>query len=77
MRGKGAHAKVVEAIGRLKRAGVKRAHLNAVITPVNLNSVGGVLDFAWNKLGADEVTMAGSAINVDDPSGRWAPPSMS
>jgi radical SAM protein with 4Fe4S-binding SPASM domain len=71
VRGKGTHAKVVEAIGRLKRAGVKRVHLNAVVTPVNLNSVGGFLDYAWNELEADEVTMAGSAINVDDPSGRW------
>jgi radical SAM protein with 4Fe4S-binding SPASM domain len=71
VRGKGTHAKVVEAIGRLKRAGVKRVHVNAVITPVNMNSVGGFLDYAWNELGADEVTTAGSAINVDDPSGRW------
>ncbi len=71
VRGKGTHAKVVEAIHRLQKAGVKHLHLNSVVTPVNLNSVGSFLDYAWNELKADEVTYAGSAIDVDDPTGRW------
>ncbi|HZN09287.1 MAG TPA: radical SAM protein [Pyrinomonadaceae bacterium] len=71
VRGKGTHAKVVEAIHRLQKAGVKRVHLNSVVTPVNLNSVGSWLDYATNELKANEVTYAGSAIDVDDPTGRW------
>jgi radical SAM protein with 4Fe4S-binding SPASM domain len=71
VRGKGTHAKVLEAIQRLKSAGVKSIHLNSVVTPVNLDSVGSFLDFAWNEIKANDVTIAGSAINVDDPSGRW------
>lgn len=71
VRGRGTHAKVVEAIHRLKRAGVKTLHLNSVVTQVNLNSVGSFLDYAWNELKANEVTYAGSALSVDDPSGRW------
>ena len=71
VRGEGTHAKVIEAIHRLKKAGIKALHLNSVVTPVNLNSVGSFLDYAWNELKADEVTYAGSAIDVDDPTGRW------
>ena len=71
VRGKGTHAKVLEAIQRLRDAGVKSIHLNSVVTPVNLESVGSFLDFAWNDLKVNDVTVAGSAINVDDPSGRW------
>lgn len=71
VRGKGTHAKVVEAIHRLKKAGVKSLHLNAVVTPVNIDSVGSFLDYAWHELKANEVTYAGSAIDVDDPTGRW------
>lgn len=71
VRGKGTHAKVIKAIDRLKKAGVKSLHLNSVVTQVNLNSVGTFLDYAWNELKANEVTYAGSALSVDDPSGRW------
>ena len=71
VRGKGTHAKVIEAIHRLRRAGIKNLHVNSVVTPVNMNSVDTFLDYAWNELKADEVTYAGSAIDVDDPTGRW------
>jgi len=71
VRGKGTHAKVLEAIRLLKAAGTKRIHLNAVITPVNKNSVGNFLNYAWNEIKANEVTISGAGINVDDPSGRW------
>ncbi len=71
VRGKGTHQKVVEVIGKLKAAGVKHIHVNAVITPVNIESVGSFLDYATNTLHADEVSTAGSAIDVEDPSGKW------
>src|SRR5262249_45266810 len=71
VRGSGTHAKVVEAINLLKKAGVPWIHLNAVITSVNMNSVASFLDYAWNKLKAHQVTICGSSLNVDDPSGRW------
>lgn len=71
VRGKGTHAKVLQAIRMLKQAGVKVIHLNAVVTPVNLNSVTDFLNYAWNELKANEVTLAGAGINVDDPTGRW------
>jgi radical SAM protein with 4Fe4S-binding SPASM domain len=71
VRGAGTHAQVLNSIGLLKKAGVKYLHLNAVITAVNLHSVKRFLNYAWNTLKADEVTIAGSAINVDDPTGKW------
>ena len=71
VRGKGTHAKVLEAIHRLRKAGVKVLHVNSVVTPVNINSLGSFLEYAWNELKADEVTYAGSGIDVDDPTGRW------
>lgn len=71
VRGKGTHAKVVEAIQVLKDAGVKWIHLNSVATPVNMNTVGEFLDYAWNTLNAKQVTIASAGMNVEDPTCRW------
>lgn len=71
VRGRGTHAKVVQAFRLLKEAGIKCMHVNAVITPANIDSVGDFLDYAFNDLKADRVTTAGSDIQVDDPENRW------
>lgn len=71
VRGRGSHAKVLQAIRLLRDAGMNRVHLNAVVTPINLNSVRTLLEYASDELKVAEVTIAGSAINVDDPSSRW------
>ncbi|HYP27484.1 MAG TPA: radical SAM protein [Blastocatellia bacterium] len=71
VRGRGTHAKVLEAIRMLRDAGVKQIHLNSVVTPVNMDSVGEFLDYAYNSLQAREVTIAGSTMEVDDPADRW------
>ncbi len=71
VRGKGTHAKVVSAIKTLRKNGVDWIHLNAVITPVTKDYVQEFLDFAWDELKADHVTLAGEAIAVDDPAERW------
>lgn len=71
VRGRGSHAKAVNAINLLREAGAKYVHVNAVITPVNANSVGAFLDYAENTLKADKVTTAGSGIKVEDPQDRW------
>jgi radical SAM protein with 4Fe4S-binding SPASM domain len=71
VRGRGTHAMVTKAIHLLRAAGVKFIHVNAVFTPVNMNSVEGLLTYAHEELKADEVTTAGSAINVEDPAERW------
>lgn len=42
-------------------------HLNAVITPINKDYVEEFLEFAWDELKANNVTIAGEAIAVDDP----------
>ncbi|MCP4557382.1 MAG: radical SAM protein [Herbaspirillum sp.] len=67
VRGKRTHAKVVRAVGLLKNAGVKVLHLNAVMTPVNKDSVREFLPYAWEDLGAQRVTTAAATIAVDDP----------
>lgn len=71
VRGQGTHAQVLRSINMLKEAHVKHLHLNAVITPVNLHSVTSFLDYAWNKLKADQVTIAPTGLVVDDPNNRW------
>ncbi|MBV9759674.1 MAG: radical SAM protein [Acidobacteriaceae bacterium] len=71
VRGAGTHAAVLRSINLLKEKGLKHLHLNAVITPVNLKSVGSFLDYAWNSLKADQVTIAATGLNVEDPNGRW------
>ncbi len=71
VRGEGTHAKVLKAIHVLKEAGVKAVHLNSVVTPVNMDSVEEFLDYAFNDIKANDVTIAGAGMNVDDPSGRW------
>src|SRR5437868_12746350 len=42
-----------------------------VVIYVILNSVGSFLEYALNELKVDDVTYAGSAMDVDDPTGRW------
>lgn len=71
VRGQGTHAKVLRAIETLRKAGMSRIHLNSVVTPVNMNSVGEFLDYAYNDLKVREVTIAGSTMEVDDPNARW------
>ena len=71
VRGKGTHATILRSINMLKEAHIKHLHLNAVITPVNLLSVKSFLDYAWNKLKADQVTIGVTGIVVDDPENRW------
>lgn len=70
VRGKGTHQKVIELVEKLKQTPV-RLHLNAVVTPVNLESVGNFLDYAYNQLGADEATVASFMSMVEDPEQRW------
>lgn len=73
VRGKNTHAKVLRAIRLLKGAGLRRLHLNAVITPINKDSVEDFLRYASDELEADRVTVAASSISVDDPGkGRGA-----
>ncbi len=70
MRGKNTHAQVLRSIRRLKKAGVGRLHLNAVITPTNKGSISRFLAFAWDELGADRVTLAPSELELPDPHDR-------
>lgn len=69
MRGKGSHARVVRAIGLLKQAGVRFLHVNAVVTPLSKASVPRFLQFAWDELDADQVTLAPSDIELPDERG--------
>jgi radical SAM protein with 4Fe4S-binding SPASM domain len=71
VRGKGTHAKVIRAIEMLRDAGMKWIHINAVITPVTKDHVEEFLEYAWDDVGANHVSLAGEAIAVEDPSGRW------
>jgi radical SAM protein with 4Fe4S-binding SPASM domain len=71
VRGAGTHAKAVNAFKLLREAGVKGLHTNAVITSINVESVGNFLDYAVNTLKADKVTTAGSGMKVEDPRNRW------
>jgi radical SAM protein with 4Fe4S-binding SPASM domain len=71
VRGKGTHAKALKAVDTLREAGMNRIHLNSVVTPVNMDSIGEFLDFAYNQVKAREVTLAGSTMEVDDPNARW------
>jgi radical SAM protein with 4Fe4S-binding SPASM domain len=70
VRGAGTHKKVLEAIRMLKDAGVKYLHVNAVFTPVNMNSAESFLGYAWDHIKADKVTIAGAGIN-DDVDGKF------
>lgn len=69
MRGRGSHAKVLRSLALLKEAGLRYLHLNAVVTPLNLGSVREYLELAWNRLGADQVTLAPSEAELVDPRG--------
>lgn len=71
VRGRGTHAKAVNAIKLLREAGAKYIHVNAVVTPVNVNSIASFLEYAETTLGADKITTAGSGIKVEDPQNRW------
>lgn len=71
VRGKGTHTKAINAITLLRAAGAKYIHVNAVVTPVNLESVGSFLDYATSELKAEKITTAGSSMNVEDPENRW------
>jgi radical SAM protein with 4Fe4S-binding SPASM domain len=71
IRGEGSHQKALDAVVALKNAGLQNLHLNGVITPTTLNNVSELLDFAYDVLGAREVTLAGSALSVNDPTQRW------
>ena len=56
----------VNAFALLRHAGVGYLHVNAVITPVNVNSVQSFLEYAEDRLKADRVTTAGSEIKLED-----------
>lgn len=71
VRGKKTWEKVMQAIRLLKKAGVYFLHLNAVVTPVNKDSIEEFLEFAWDELEAQKVTLAPTGIDVPDPTGTW------
>jgi len=70
VRGKNTWEKVLQAIKLLREAGLQFLHLNSVITPVNQNSVIEFLEFAWDELKAQKVTLAPTGMDVPDPSGK-------
>lgn len=71
VRGKNTHGKVLRAIRLLKEAGLEFLHLNAVVTPVNKDSVEAFLAYAWDELQAQKVTLAASSIAVEDSDDRF------
>jgi radical SAM protein with 4Fe4S-binding SPASM domain len=71
VRGKDTWKKVLDAIRLLREAGLGYLHLNSVVTPVNKDSVEEFLEFAWEELKAQKVTLAPTGMDVSDPSGRW------
>ncbi len=71
IRGEGSHAKALNAIMQLRRAGLRHLHVNGVVTPTTLSSVEEIIAFAENELQAEEVTLAGSAMAVNDPQERF------
>lgn len=71
VRGKNTWRKVLRAIGLLRNAGLEYLHLNAVVNPINKDSVGEFLEFAWDELEAEKVTLAPTGIDVADPRERW------
>jgi radical SAM protein with 4Fe4S-binding SPASM domain len=71
VRGRGGHAKAIQAIQMLRDAGPIFIHVNAVMTPVNLESTASFLEYATNVLKAEKITIAGTGIKVEDPSQRW------
>ncbi|MDR6128756.1 radical SAM protein with 4Fe4S-binding SPASM domain [Sphingomonas sp. SORGH_AS802] len=71
IRGAGSHAKAMQAVALLRAAGLERVHLNGVVTPSTLEGVEDILDFAWNTMKAERVSLAGSVINVRDTQQRW------
>ncbi|HEY0554811.1 MAG TPA: radical SAM protein, partial [Thermoanaerobaculia bacterium] len=70
MRGKDSWGKVLRAIRLLREAGLQFLHLNSVVTPVNKNSVAEFLEFAWDELNAQKVTLAPTGMDVPDSSGK-------
>lgn len=71
VRGKNTWEKVLRAIRLLRGAGLQFLHLNSVVTPVNRDSVVDFLEFAWDELKAQKVTLAPTGMDVPDPSGKW------
>lgn len=71
VRGKDTWEKVIRAIELLRREGLGFLHLNSVVTPVNKDSIVDFLEYAWDELKADKVTVAPTGIDVADPDERW------
>lgn len=71
VRGKDTWRQVIEAIRLLKEAGIEYLHLNSVVTPVNKGSIEEFLEFAWEEIQAQKVTLAPTGIDVSDPTSRW------
>lgn len=71
VRGVGTHGKVLAAIRLLRESGLKNLHINGVVTPMTVDSVDELLKFTWDEIGADQVTISGSAMQVSDPGNRW------
>jgi radical SAM protein with 4Fe4S-binding SPASM domain len=66
VRGRGTYRRILEAVKSLKQCGVTVLHVNCVVTPVNLGSTAKFLDFAWNILGANKVTVGEAIPAVGD-----------
>lgn len=71
VRGRNTWRQALKAIRLLKEAGLEYLHLNSVVTPVNKNSVEDFLEFAWEEMEAQKVTLATTGIDVSDPASRW------
>ena len=70
-RGRGSHAKALSAIAALKAAGLGYLHVNGVVTPLTIDTIDSLLDFAWKDLQATQVELAGSYLQVKDPDKKW------
>ncbi len=71
VRGQDTWEKVLQAIRLLRAAGLQFLHLNSVVTPVNRDSIVEFLEFAWDELKAQKVTLAPTGMDVPDPTGKW------
>lgn len=71
VRGEGTWKQVLRAIRLLRGEGLKTLHLNSVINNINRKSVKGFLEYAWDELKAEQVTVSQTGFDVEDPSGRW------
>jgi radical SAM protein with 4Fe4S-binding SPASM domain len=65
MRGRNSHRNTLRAYHLLRRAGVERIDVNAVVTRVNKDSLEDFLDWATDDLRASNVTVAPSVLAVE------------